>query len=1058
MGKKKFPVLWTTLTGVCAALVGVFSTAWGVIEANGYDSVINMALNAKSTKLIQTNAQKERGTLFESSYDTVDNLKKADKDVAERLTEEGLVLLKNKNNALPISKTAKITILGHQSTNMLVCGTGSADISAVLDKDAYPSKLDSINGYLNLKAALEERTSVKVNPTVWDTYMNWTVNKTYQTNPEKGDNSIRNSTGSMGSTYTINEPSYSTLTAEKGVTESMQEYNDAAIVVISRLGGEMYDLPASASYKGNADETVNGSGNSLELTKNEIDLIHNAKQNFGKVIVLINSANALECDFLTAEDSEVDAAMWIGYVGLVGLYGVADTLVGNSCPSGRLVDTYCNDNTTNPAMVNFFGQVWKNAEELGATHGADGSWNGGSPGKTIMQGTYGGALDGNMCFNAYQEGIYVGYRYYETRYADMVTGKTTGYDYSSDVAYPFGYGLSYTTFEYDKPTFKDNGKNIDVTVNVKNTGSVAGKEVVEVYFQSEYTDFDKANSIEKSAIELCGFAKSKLIKPGDSEDVTISVKKETFKTYFTGANSDQGQYIMDAGQYYLAVGTDAHDALNNILAKQDKHGMVTAGEKAKVTGDASFAVNVSDITGVSYDTVDYETYKKSTVTGNDIHNQFQSAQLSYYGEEDMPSVSRGDWTGTWPSKKYEHDLTTNMLNELTGYKTYNYKDYQVTGETMPVFGSTETNYKLYDLTGKDYDDPLWEKLLNQITFKEACHLVGVGYHGTSIVESVSKPATTDENGPQGFSANLTNLSGDVVSLCAYTDENIMAATWNVELMKEVGEHIGEDGLKSGYSGLYGPAMNTHRTAYAGRNFEYYSEDGFLAGKIAAAEVEGIQSKGVYVFVKHFALNDCETACRSISTFVNEQAIRELYLQPFEYAITEGGAYNVMNSFARVGVIWSGAHYGLMTEVLRNEWGCRGFGISDYTSNGYATTAHPRGTYDAYLAVVAGTDTFDSSNSVAQESYLLDTDPNDIHMYNCLRQACHRILYVVGNSNAMNSTGITVSQMTWWQFVIIDGIIWSCVGTCVFGTLLTIRLIKNKKNYGEAKLGGTNDEK
>ena len=361
----------------------------------------------------------------------------------------------------------------------------------------------------------------------------------------------------------------------------------------------------------------------------------------------------------------IDAALWIGYTGLVGLYGVADILVGNENPSGRLVDTYCNDNTTNPAMVNFYSQIWSNAEALGATYDAStGKWKGG--------------------------------------------------------------GLM--------------------------TGSSGSAALVHTWHEE----------------------------------------------------------------------------------------------------------------------MDTETFSVSAVTGEPIVNRFQSGDLDFYGGERMKCVSRSDWKGTFPTVKLELELTEAMQKEMTGIKQY--EKIVVDGEQMPTLGSTATSHKLSDMVELAYDDPKWEELLDQLTYEELCNLIGVGYHGTIHLDSVSKPETHDENGPQGFSANLTDLTGNAVTLCAYTDENIMAATWNVELMEEVGEHIGEDGLWAGYSGLYGPAMNTHRTAYAGRNFEYYSEDGFLGGKIAAAEVKGIQSKGVYVFLKHFALNDCETNCRSISTFVNEQAM------------------------------------------------------------------------------------------------------------------------------------------------------------------------------------------
>ena len=424
-----------------------------------------------------------------------------------------------------------------------------------------------------------------------------------------------------------------------------------------------------------------------------------------------------------------------------------------------------------------------------------------------------------------------------------------------------------------------------------------------------------------------------------------------------------------------------------------------------------------------------------------------TGDLSFYGGENMKSVSRSDWKGTFPTVKLELELTEAMQKEMTGMKQY--EKLVVEGEVMPTLGSTATSHRLSDMVGLSYDDPKWEALLDQITYEELCNLIGVGYHGTIHLPSVSKPETHDENGPQGFSANLTDITGSAVTLCAYTDENIMAATWNVELMEEVGEHIDEDGLWAGYSGLYGPAMNTHRTAYAGRNFEYYSEDGFLGGKIAAAEVKGIQSKGVYVFLKHFALNDCETNCRSISTFVNEQAMREVYLQPFEHAVVDGDAYCVMNAFARIGVIWTGAHEGLMTDVLRGEWGCKGFGVSDYTSSSYATSAHARGTYDGLLGVLAGTDTFDSSSTTTQAYQLLvynaaDPAVNDVHLVLAMREAAHRILYTVANSNAMNESGVIVSTMNWWQFSLIDGIIFSSLAALVFLALTARDVMKSKK--------------
>ncbi len=1007
MAKRKKPIVLWVLTGTFAALAVTCGVALGVTD--NFVNVINKALGCEdaANKQIEIgDPSKFDSAYFKSDYNSTEDLQKSDKEIAEELTEEGSVLLKNKNDALPLSKTAKVTILGHSSCNMLVCGTGSADINA----DGAPT----------LKETLTKR-GVSVNETVWNYYVSQINN--YQTNPKKGDNSIRGGDGGVKGSYTVNEIPYSTLTAADGVTSSFSQYNDAAIVVISRLGGEMYDLPADVDHQGNASETENGSGNALELTINEKELIEQAKNNFGKVIVLINSANPLECDFLTAGNSKVDAALWIGYTGLQGLEGVADLLVGNVSPSGRLVDTYCNDNTTAPSMQNFYSAEWSNSGD--DKYKNDMVFN---------------SLDGNKYYNVYQEGIYVGYRYYETRYEDTVYGKTgTGsYEYLNDVAYPFGYGLSYTSFEYSTPVYKYDSKKdeIEVTVKVKNTGTVKGKEVVEVYFQSEYTDYDKTNGIEKSAVELCGFAKTKELAPNASEEVKISVPRSEFATY---DSKGKGTYILDAGNYYLSVGANAHDALNNIIAKKGgaNKSLMKGIDGASAEGDSSYVYTFNQ------ETIDDETYSIGK-DGKKISNQFDSASLSYYGKDDVTYLSRSNWVGTWPSK-VEIALNDKLHDEMTGIKAY--EKITVEGEKLPTMDANN-GLTLINMRGKDYDDENWDSLLDQLSYDDMSNMIGLGYHGIQSVASVSMPRTKDENGPQGFSGKLTDLTGNSKTMCAYTDENIMGATWNVEFMEEIGKHIGEDGLALGYSGLYGPAMNTHRSAYSGRNFEYYSEDGFLAGKIAAAETKGIQSKGVYVFVKHFALNDEETNCRSISTFANEQSIREIYLKPFQIAITEGGAHNVMTAFSRVGVIWSSAHSGLMTTVLRNEWGLDGFAVSDYTTSGAATSAHERTTYDPYLAVLAGTDTFDSSAKTSQYKFLKALDyQNDPHFVLAMRESCKRILYTVVNSNAMNGvtpTTIMIHVMTWWQMAIVDGIIYSGIVALALGGVATYRQVKYNK--------------
>ncbi|MBO5363105.1 MAG: glycoside hydrolase family 3 C-terminal domain-containing protein, partial [Clostridia bacterium] len=525
--------------------------------------------------------------------------------IAEKLTEEGAVLLKNENAALPIALNAKISLFGHSSANMIVCGTGSADI----DASEAP----------NFKQALESR-GVAVNPTLWKFYVDNI--DTYATNPEKGDNSIRN--GADGVTkgeYTVNEIPWNVYTT--AAKSEFNDYKDAAIVVFSRLGGEMYDLPATTAQQGNSTETVGGSGNALELTIQERDLLKQIKAaGFEKTIVLLNSTNAMECDFVDDPELGVDACMWIGYTGVVGLYGVSDLLVGNDNPSGRLVDTYCMDNTTSPAHVNIYGATWSNAKELGS--------------KMFNLG-----LDGNTYFNVYQEGIYVGYRYYETRYEDYVLnqGNHGDYNYANDVKYAFGYGKSYTEFQYSNFSVTENTDSFDVKVTVTNIGSTAGKEVVEVYFQSPYTDYDKQNGIEKAAIELCGFAKTEKLAVGASETVTVNVPKQEFRTYDAYGEKT---YILDKGDYYLSVGKDAHDALNNVLAKKgaDVSRMTAAG-------DASF-VHIWNNPAM-----DTETYSVSKENGEEykITNQLSEGDLNLVdnGAQSITYLSRSNWVGTFPT-------------------------------------------------------------------------------------------------------------------------------------------------------------------------------------------------------------------------------------------------------------------------------------------------------------------------------------------------------------------------------------------------------------------------
>ncbi len=980
--KKKGVVLWSVLTVLFVALL--IASIIGTNIAMASSQAINIFLKTETFKIVDKgNGEAEDTEYFKSDFASRDELKAHGKQIAEQLHAEGSVLLKN-NGALPLAEGAKVSTLAHSSVNFVTCGTGAADI----DTSYSPT----------LKEALESR-GLTVNPTLWDFYATG-AGSSYIRTPGKEANQ-ENQSGRGG--WHVNEVPVSAYTSD--VTGSFAQYNDAAIVTISRISGEGSDLAM--------DGFVDGT-NVLQLTKEEQDMLKMANENFEDVIVLINSTNAMECGFIDDEAYGIDAVLWVGYTGGYGLNGVADILSGAANPSGRLVDTYCYDNTTAPAVVGIYSDKYTNYNENDPR----------------FFNVANGQLDGNFAYVAYQEGIYVGYRYYETRYEDVVMGTANvgDYDYASTVKYPFGYGLSYTSFDYSDYAveFDEASDSFEVSVTVTNTGNVAGKEVVQVYFQSPYTDYDKENGIEKASVELCGFDKTDILAPGASETVKITVNRDELACY---DENNAKTYILDAGDYYLTAAKDAHSALNNILAAKG----YTVADGMTEDGNADFTYLYNN------EELDTTTYAKSAVTGYDITNQFDSAELSNYGYE-ITYLSRNDWTGTWP-KELELEATEQMFADgLGAYQTYT----GIEGSTteMPTMGA-KNGMTLAMMIGKDFDDPAWEDLLDQATFDEMAVLIGQGYHNTAAMPSVGKPATTDDNGPQGFTQNLTGVAE---SITAYADENIMAATYNVELMEEVGKSLGEDCAELGASGLYGPAMNLHRTAFAGRNFEYYSEDPFLSGTIAAAEVKGIQSKGVYVYIKHFVLNDTETMCRCISTWANEQTIRELYLAPFEKAIVDGGAYNVMNSFARMGVVWSGAHKGLMTNVLRNEWDMQGFGLTDFSGNAvFAQYGLIMKSFDVAWGLLAGTDSWDAS-AVQWTEDLQNLYRNDPDICQAMRDATHRILYTVVNSRAMNGLSANqeiVAVTPWWQTALYALIAVTGVMSVVSAGM-TIRAVKKSK--------------
>ncbi len=920
---------------------------------------------------------------FSQDYEG-DALVEQGEEICYQLEAEGASLLKNDNDALPLKKNAKVSCFSSSSVNLVYGGTGSGNV----DTSSAP----------NLKDGLE-KAGFSVNETLWDFYLE-------NEGAEYSRASSSTIASIMGGGAEVAEVPWSVYTDE--VLDSVRDYSDAAIVVFSRIGGE------------GSDCEIGDGVNYLELNDDEIDMLEGVaelKSNgyVDEIVVLINSANALEVDFLFEDAYGIDACLWIGDPGSTGILAVADILSGEVNPSGSLVDTYCKDNTTSPAMATFDP----------ATYAA------GSVSATLAAKITGEASH----YFVYQEGIYVGYRYYETRYEDYVMqqGNPGSYIYSDDVAYTFGYGLSYTDFEYsDMNVTYDSSTDIyTVSVKVTNTGDTySGKEPVQIYAQSPYTDYDKSYGIEKSAVQLCGFGKTGILAPGASETLSIEVERRDLASYDSAVAKT---YILDAGDYYLTAATDAHNAVNNILAAK--------GYNPDNTSSRMDAAGESDLVfKFSVDTIDTTSYSTSK-NGTTITNQFDDTDPNYYSgsSDSVTYLSRNDWTGTVPHHIATLNYTSQMVEDLADIQ-YDPADYAEV--EMPTLGA-DNGHKLIELMGKDYDDPLWDELLDQVTFEEMQKMIGDGFHWSMALTSISCPQTRDENGPQGVTANLFG-SSSIQGTC-YTSEDVMAATMNTELMYNMGKILGNECLSAGVTILYGPGSNTHRTPYGGRNFEYYSEDPFVAGRICTYELDGIEEKGVHVVDKHFALNDCETDRGGVCVWANEQTVREIYLKAFQEPMEEHTESGVMAAYTRFGCTWSAGNYNLMTNVLRGEWGCQGFCITDNAIYDVVNVAD---------AVMAGTSILDSMFTF---EYKFDDYKNDPVIITAMKEAVHHNCYTIVNSAAMN--GMTSDTVIISREPTIYGVIStsSIVLLIAFIIILVIRIVAGyrfrkqfpkpkKKNY------------
>ncbi|HEM3019356.1 TPA: glycoside hydrolase family 3 C-terminal domain-containing protein [Streptococcus suis] len=838
-------------------------------------------------------------TYFAPSYADAAKIADAEevsKSLVTTIQEEGTVLLENKNKTLPLEKSSKVNVFGISSVAITYGGSGSGAAD------------ESKN--INLQQGLEN-AGFEVNSELTDFYT--------ENLPEKEGTNIFSLNGGD---YNIYEPTQDKYSEE--LLTNAKNFSDTALVVISRNGGEGADLPQNMAEYQQDDKDKHY----LELQEVEKAMLKTVTENFDKVVVLVNSSNAMELGFL--EDAGVDAALWIGGPGSTGLTGVANILAGEVNPSGRLVDTYAYDLESNPTYWNTGDFSYTNITYEKTPWGAK------EP-QTF-----------NYKFVNYQEGIYLGYRYYETRFVDNATGQVDEAAYDKVVQYPFGYGLSYTNFDQEITSMKENGDKIEVNVKVTNTGDVAGKEVAQVYYTAPYTE----GGVEKSHVVLAGFDKTEVLEPGKSEELTISFDRDDMASY---DEKTEKAYVLDKGDYEIKLMNNAHDVLDSETYTVDSKEVLKqrSSDKAEVTNAFEYAVG------------------------------------------DINYVTRADWDGTLPTERTKDKEASEQI--ATEINNANFRIDESSETPIDTVTTEDNGLRLVDLIGANYDDERWEQLVAQMSVDEMVNLVGFGGYATGAVKSIDKPAVVDLDGPAGINGIFQGIKG-----IQYNSEVVVASTWNTDLAEEMGDAFAKEALAHGIVGLYAPAVNIHRSPFSGRNFEYYSEDPLISGKMASSLVAKALENGVYTFTKHFALNDQEDNREGVATWSNEQAMREIYLKAFEIPVKEGGATAIMSSFNRIGTLWAGGNSDLLNTVLRDEWGFRGMVITDFDGQDYMSPDQAiRNGGDLMLTPVGDAPTATSTGTKEGVA--------------ALRQASKNILYTVAHSAAFD---IYKPKTKWWIVVLV----------------------------------------
>lgn len=826
-------------------------------------------------------------------------------EVAEEIMEDGIVLLKNES-LLPLNETKKLNIFGWESINPAYGGAGSGGIN-----DLY--EIVSLNQGL-------ENAGFSINQELVDFYNNYGAD-----NPEM---SIQKQS------WTLPEPPVDTYSDE--LIKSAKEYSDVAVVVLSRKAGEGHnDIPMDvrkAAYDNNSDEYDDfpEGEHYLQLSQTERDMVDMVCSNFDNVIVVYNGANQFELGFAD-EYPQIKSVVWCPGTGNVGFNALGKVFSGEVNPSGKTPDTFIYDMTTAP--------WWNNAEKTEYTNLADMAVEGMNAGTAQVYAP---------AFTNYVEGIYVGYKYYET------AAQEGAIDYDKTVQYPFGYGLSYTEFEQKMGELEEKDGQISVDVEVTNTGDVAGKDVVEVYYKPPYTN----GGIEKSSANLIEFAKTDLLQPGESQTVTVTFSIEDMASY---DENNAEAYVLEKGDYVISINSDSHTVLDQKTYTADKD-VVYKGEN-KRTSDDTAATNVfedakGDVTYLSR-ADHFANYEEATAAP-------ASAEL---GE---PYVSEYHLNSNF-------DKTTYLNDE----------------DVMPTTGA-DNGLTLADMRDADYDDPRWEKLLDQLTVDEMANMIAMAGYQTAAMDSVGKVATLDFDGPAAINNNFTGVGS-----IGFPIEVVVASTWNKELAQAWGECMGKISQEMGAEGWYAPGMNTHRTAFGARNYEYFSEDGVLAGNMGAKAVEGARKYGVYSYIKHFALY--EGNAKMVSVWSNEQAIREIYLKPFEISVKQGGANAVMVSWSFLGDKWTGESSNLMNTVLRDEWGFRGMALTDFFRN------NGHGFMNADAALANGVDAMLSTFNGEENNVANPEHPTAVLQ---MRNACKNVMYTVVSSWAYDGEHEETGMENW----------------------------------------------